>query len=82
MMTELEMIKETDTSTLMAVLFFGARNDEFMAIVEELAERGVDLKDKAKKWVDEIDGWAEAEAGTFYSDVCDAVDELKAKEVQ
>jgi hypothetical protein len=45
----------------MSVLYSGARDEVFMAIIEELAERGV---------------------GTFYSDVCDAVNRWKVKEVQ
>ena len=72
---ERRLIKETSTQDLMDVLYFGAGDDIFMAIIAEMLERGADVHkyaDKYRRW-----NWGD-KAHTFYVNVCKAVDELKA----
>ena len=87
MTTELELIKQTCSSDLIDVLYFGARDETFTAIVEELACRGVDLETVAQKYTDEMCGWVDpgcehsCACRDFRDDLSDVVAKLAEKEV-
>jgi len=85
MTTETELIKQTCSSDLIDALYFGAHDETFTAIVEELARRGVDLETVAQKYTDEMCNWISPECEfscacrDFRDDLSDAIAKLAAK---
>ena len=60
-----KLIKQTSTAILMDALFHGARDDVFMAIVEELDER-IDVNHEVQKYIGKVYGLADEEREKLY----------------